>query len=85
MSLRSELTDKIIMCVECGEVNPPKLDEDGDIMNLQQRLESHVRQHMTDDKFFNEELTRLMRVHMVYRYQPAKNLTSGITSGWDSQ
>lgn len=73
--LRPEWIDDIIMCVECGVVKPPKLDEDGNFMTLEMQLTHHVFvHHLLHNQTLSSEITRLMRTHRVYRYKPAINI-----------
>ncbi len=72
--LRPELVDELIMCVECGEVKPPKLDEDGNFMTLEMQLIHHVKTNHSCLISLDSEITRLMRTHRVYRYHPAENM-----------
>ena len=72
--LRPELVDELIMCVECGEVKPPKLDEDGNFMTLEMQVIHHVKTNHSCLISLDSEITRLMRTHRVYRYKRAENM-----------
>jgi hypothetical protein len=68
------IKDELIVCVECGEIYSPIMNND-EYLTLQQRLEYHIIMsheeltHNMDEAVFN-----LMRTHRIYRYKRAENM-----------